>query len=122
MFQAVGLFDEDVFMYGEEDDIHYRLMKKYGTNFKYNKSIHYIHLMMGRESDIKYETKLLDVDLFLHAKKGIPREQTIRTHLQKNTTLLAKAHLLRLIGKGNEQNFKMLKAFREVIKSKMLNS
>ena len=29
MFEAVGLFDENVFLYGEEDDIHYRLMHRF---------------------------------------------------------------------------------------------
>ena len=29
MFETVGLFDESVFLYGEEDDIHYRLMHRF---------------------------------------------------------------------------------------------
>jgi len=122
MFEAVGLFDEEVFMYGEEDDIHYRLMQRFGLGFRYDKSIRYIHLMLGRQPDIRYEEKLLDVDLYHHKKKGRPAIKTLTTYLQINTTLLARGYLMKFFGKGDRENFAMLKAFRQVIKSKLKNS
>lgn len=122
MFEAVGLFDEEVFMYGEEDDIHYRLMKRFGLGFRYDKSIRYIHLMLGRQPDIRYEEKLLDVDLYHHGKKGRPVRKTLTTYLQINTTLLARGYLMRLFGKCDQDNFAMLKAFRKVIKFKLKNA
>ena len=40
MFEAVGLFDENVFLYGEEDDIHYRLLHRFkDCKMKYDKSL-----------------------------------------------------------------------------------
>lgn len=122
MFEAVGLFDEEVFMYGEEDDIHYRLMQRFGFGFRYDKSIRYIHLMLGRQPDIRYEEKLLDVDLYLHKKKGRPARKTLTTYLQINTTLLARGYLMKLFGKCDQDNFAMLEAFRKVIKSKLKNA
>ena len=45
MFEAVGLFDENVFLYGEEDDIHYRLLHRFkDCKMKYDKSLKYLHL------------------------------------------------------------------------------
>ena len=108
-------------MYGEEDDIHYRLMQRFGLGFRYDKSIRYIHLMLGRQPDIRYEEKLLDVDLYHHAKKGRHARKTLTTYLQINTTLLARGYLMKLFGKCDRDNFAMLKAFRKVIKSKLKN-
>ena len=40
MFETVGLFDESVFLYGEEDDIHYRLMHRFkDCKMMYDKSL-----------------------------------------------------------------------------------
>lgn len=121
MFETVGLFDENVFMYGEEDDIHYRLMKRFGLGFRYDSSIRYIHLMLGRQPDIRYEEKLLNVDLYHHGKKGRPAGKTLKTYLQINTTLLARCYIMKLFGKCNQANFAMLKDFRKIIKSKLEN-
>ena len=119
MFESVGLFDESVFLYGEEDDIHYRLMKRYGTKFKYNPRLRYIHLVKGRKLSVDYETRLLEVDLYHHRKKGLGRLSTLRTYLQINTTLLARCYVLRLIGRCDEADFRKLKDFRRVIREKM---
>lgn len=119
MFEEIGLFDEDVFMYGEEDDIHYRLMQRFGTGFVYDKSLHYIHPMEGRKLDAKFETKLLEVDMYHHAKKGRDVSKTLRTYLQINTTLLLRARLRRMFGRGDDADFKKLTDFRAIIKQKM---
>lgn len=119
MFESVGLFDESVFLYGEEDDIHYRLMKRYGTKFKYNPHLRYIHLVQGRKLSVDYETKLLEVDLYHHEKKGFGRLSTLRTYLQINTTLLVRSHVSRLLGRCDEDDFRKLKEFRRVIKGKI---
>jgi GT2 family glycosyltransferase len=45
----IGLFDEEIFMYAEENDIHYRIRKQY-PNMKmiYKKELSYIHLAENR--------------------------------------------------------------------------
>lgn len=120
MFEAVGLFDEDVFMYGEEDDIHYRLAKRFGLNFRYDKSLHYMHPMHDRTLTVDYERKLLEVDIFHHSKKGRSPLKTIQTYKQINTTLLIRAYLRKLLGRQNEADFAKLKGFRRELK-KMYN-
>lgn len=43
-FEEVGLFDEDIFMYSEEDDIHQRLQRIKESRFIYLSDKHYAHL------------------------------------------------------------------------------
>lgn len=119
MFEAVGLFDESVFMYGEEDDIHYRLSRKFGNYFRYDPSIRYLHLMLGRAPSLRYEKKLLEVDLYHHKKKGWPAQKTLRTYLQTNNVLLARCYLRKIWGKCDEENFAVLKALRKEIKTRI---
>jgi len=48
-FEKVGLFDENIFLYGEEVDIHNRLQNHFpGSKMIYNKSMRYIHLIDDR--------------------------------------------------------------------------
>ena len=53
-FEEVGLFDEDIFMYSEEDDIHQRLQRIKGSQFIYLSDKQYVHLH-GIEKKIKKE-------------------------------------------------------------------
>ncbi len=117
MFEAIGLFDENVFMYGEEDDIHYRLLQKFGNRFHYDSDIRYIHLTQGRPPSLSYEKKLLEMDLYLHDKKGWPAKKTLRTYLQINNVLLSRCYLRKLFGGCNEESLTVLKALRKEIKT-----
>lgn len=70
MFEAIGLFDESVFLYGEEDDIHYRLMHRFKEcKMVYDKSLKYLHLTKERQPDIKYEKTLIDVAVIQNKRK-----------------------------------------------------
>ena len=120
MFEQVGLFDESIFMYGEEDDIHHRICKKFGPKMKYLKHLHYMHLIDNRLPDVKYETKLLDVAIVQNDKNGYPPHKTIRTFLQINSVLLFRMRLLRLFGKEDPEQLKMLREFRRIILQKRI--
>ncbi len=82
MFEEVGLFDESVFMYGEEDDIHWRLMHRWGPHFRYDKSMRYVHLTSERQPDADYEIKFLHVAMKQNEKKGYSRDKTVRQFLR----------------------------------------
>lgn len=116
MFEDVGLFDEEVFMYGEEDDIRYRLAQRFGYHFRYDKHMHYQHPMEHRQLTVDYEKKLLEVDLYHHQKKGRSPLTTLRTYLQINTTLLVRAYIRKMLGRQDEADFVKLKGFRSVLK------
>ena len=81
-FLQVGLFDEDLFMYGEEDDIQWRLKKRFGAHFIYNYKMHYLHLTLDRPPSRATEKKILDSFILSNKKKGIPEQQTIKNRLR----------------------------------------
>ena len=77
-FQEIGLFDEDIFMYGEENDLHYKLCQHCGPHFSYDKHLKYLHLTSQRPPSAAYELKLAEVAIVRNTKKGISRQQTIQ--------------------------------------------
>ncbi len=117
MFLRVGLFDEDVFMYGEEDDIHYRLRKEYGNSMVYNPNLRYIHLTMERKPDLNYERKRLESALILHQKKGMSRKEIIANFMRNTNLLLWRCRIMRLLGKENMELTKMLQQFRHAMRT-----
>ncbi len=121
MFETVGLFDESVFMYGEEDDISYRMRKRFGLCLRYNPRLHYIHLAMGRKPSLDYEKKLLDVAIDQNRRKGYPRQKTIKNRL-RNANLQYWREWLRLkMGKGNPALFEVMSAYRMHLKQLLHN-
>lgn len=75
-FEAVGLFDEDLFMYGEEDDIHYRLKKRFSPHFTYNPRLRYIHLVQDRPMSFNTEKRTIDSVVLSYKKKGVSPKST----------------------------------------------
>lgn len=118
-FVEIGMFDESVFLYGEEDDIRYRLMQKFGAHFAYNKRLHYMHLTLDREHTIDYDKRLLDVAVSHAVKKGYPVHRMLRNRLQ-NTRMLLVREWLRMRLKGKDPKaYNRLTALYQYIKSKM---
>lgn len=53
-FEQIGMFDERIFLYGEEVDIKHRFQCAFGLrSYKYAVSLNYIHLIQGRISSQK---------------------------------------------------------------------
>lgn len=115
MFQEVGLFDENVFMYGEEDDIHYRLMKRFGKHFHYDKNIQYLHLTSDREPNVDYEMKFISVALYHHERKGYSAKKTLQNFLRLYRVLYWREYFKVKLGK-EDKRYIMLKQMLENIK------
>lgn len=116
MFETVGLFDEDVFLYGEEDDIHYRLMQRFPhCRMAYDKHMHYIHLTKEREPDLDYEKTLIDVAVVQNWKKGYAERATLVNRMRKLRLLILRARLKALVGKNDEKLLGMLVELRRYV-------
>lgn len=98
MFAEVGLFDEENFLYAEEDDIHYRLTKRFGYNIRYDKNIRYMHLASERKPDVNYELMRARASVFLNNKKGYPQYKTVRNFIAMNRVLLWREQFRELLG------------------------
>lgn len=119
MFEHVGLFDESVFMYGEEEDIHYRMWKLGYTKMVYNPKLHYIHLVKERKPDLKYELKLIDVAVFQNEKKGFSAKKTLKDRLRNTNMLIAREKLKIFMGKKDKSLINMLIELKTEIKNKI---
>lgn len=86
-FESVGLFDESIFMYNEEEDIHYRLSKIKGGKFVYNKKITCLHLhplvLDYSSENYKWMENNLESLLYIDARDGIARNKTIKRAIQR---------------------------------------
>ena len=102
-FEEVGLFDERIFMYGEEDDIHYRLLKKNKQyKFIFDSSHSYTHLhglyaQTKKFDDVKGETLCLNSYLLLLSERGIPKRSIINSFIRQTQIRLFKAKIKSII-------------------------
>ena len=119
MFEHAGLFDESVFMYGEEEDIHYRMWQLGYTKMVYNPKLHYIHLVKERKPDLKYELKLIDVAVFQNEKKGFSAKKTLKDRLRNTNMLIAREKLKIFMGKKDKSLINMLIELKTEIKNKI---
>ncbi len=101
MFEEVGLFDESIFMYGEEDDIHYRIGKRFGYDMHYNPRLHYLHLTKDKQPNFSFEKKLIDASLDQCDKHGYSKKETLRSRIQTYRLLLIRIKIQQLFGRGN---------------------
>ncbi len=112
-FMSIGLFDEEVFLYGEEEDIHYRLRKRFKCHFKYDPSLRYLHLTNERKPSLKHEMAIVDVAMRQNAKKGYPAKKTLRNIIQKNNLQLASERTKLLVGKGDSALYQLFLDLRK---------
>lgn len=116
-FEEIGLFDESNFMYGEEDDIRYRLRNAGYKRIIYNPQLHYIHMTKEREPDLTYELKLVNAVIRQNEKKGYPANKTINNRI-RNAKLLRLRECIRIkTGKKDTKLYDMLKDYISVLRN-----
>lgn len=76
-FSRAGLFDENIFMYGEEDDIWCR-MRRIGQKTVFDPSATYIHLTEQRQTTAAYERKMFEAVAFVNRKNGFSVLRSLR--------------------------------------------
>lgn len=115
-FEAIGMFDESNFMYGEEDDIRVRFMRQIPhCRIRYDKCLHYIHLPKKTKPTLAYQQKLLDAAIRNNLKHGHPAKATIKNRLRNANLLYARECL-----KGGESEYKqMLRDYRKFLQEKL---
>ena len=116
MFEHVGLFDEKIFMYGEEDDVHFRITKQFGYHIVYNAQLHYIHLTGSRQPDINYQKKRLSATIYFNEKNGYGWKKTVRNFKQTYQLLIAREYIRLKLRKGNAPFYRMAVEFYRYLK------
>lgn len=83
-FIKIGLFDESVFMYGEENDIHYRLLKSKVTgSMIYDKNLKYLHLVDNRPPTMKAALETLNASIHFCKINNIDVNKIINREISK---------------------------------------
>ena len=119
MFEEIGLFDESVFMYGEEDDIHYRMRNRFKCRLRYNPSLHYIHLTKERKPNLNYEKKLVEVAVESCRTNGFSVRRMIKNRLRNVNVLLLREKVRKMLGKSNLQRYDLLSELRQFLKQRL---
>ena len=88
-------------MYGEENDIHFRMGKKFGNNIVYNSKLHYLHLTMERKTSVASEDKILRSLILSNQKNGYPPQLTIRNKIQNLNFLMMKERISKFFGSAS---------------------
>ena len=118
MLASVGLFDESVFMYGEEEDIHYRLTKRFGAHHIYNPQRRYVHLSDAHKETLKYSIAMLDSLIAVNVKNGICKRRILSNYLRITNVKLVREWVRVKSGQPREM-MDMLIQFRNHILSKI---
>lgn len=92
------MFDERIFMYGEECDIHLRLRKAFPKKKIKFMSIPYLHLSAERPFEEKRYQQLLNADLYVCRKHGLSVAHYLRIRLFALRLCLLRC---KLQGRGN---------------------
>lgn len=84
MIEKAGLFDENIFLYGEENDIHYRIHQACPhTHDKYIRQAVYLHLTEDRPYSEKAFQLRIKSNEYVMQKQGRPAGTYIRSEEQR---------------------------------------
>lgn len=84
VFIGIGMFDENIFLYGEENDIHFRLRKKYpDKKIVFLKDLRYIHPTENdRNKEREYKTSMKSLYYF-YTKNGFPTKSLYNNEMRQ---------------------------------------
>lgn len=72
VMESIGLFDENIFMYAEENDIHYRIRHKFPhMKMIYLNHLHYAHLANNRPFDTNHVRQVYLSNGYFFTKNGM---------------------------------------------------
>ncbi len=85
VFEAIGMFDENIFLYWEENDIHYRLRKSYPQlRCAYLKNIQYVHCAEERPYSQKSMLQMYQSLAYLYEKYGMAVVKNLEKEIRFN--------------------------------------
>lgn len=115
-FEQIGLFDENIFMYGEEYDIHIRLQKMFPNKIiKYVPNLKYIHLIEERKltkSDLQKTLKSL---LYVSQKHGLSTKKYLLIQRHVNILRFIMITIVRILGRP--YSYESYELYRDLYKS-----
>ena len=99
-FETAGLFDETIFMYGEEDDIFMR-MKNLGMKTFFDRHSRYAHLTDNRPLNFETEKKVIESVIKINEKHGWSADRTLKNAIRETNMLLWRERISKALGKDH---------------------
>lgn len=118
IFQKIGLFDENVFMYSEEDDIHYRIHRKQSYFMAYCRDLQYFHLHKEKscyDMSLSFLKKDLCSKQYLDSRDGLSSTYAIKKYLVITNQQLFMQRLLAIVGRMNSSYYKYLLSWKKYL-------
>lgn len=88
LFEQIGLFDENIFLYAEENDIHYRIRHTFPSmKMCYFNHLQYIHLAEGRQFSAKHVRQVYISNGYFFKKNGLSAKRYWKGQIRMNNML-----------------------------------
>ena len=124
-FEKIGMFDETIFMYGEEEDIHNRLLAD-GTTTRmgYSRRLSYTHLHQEEatfsDNSHQWMEQHLNTLFKINQRNGIPNEKTIAWAIKRNNFSIWKESLKCLLSRGkNRSRIDYYRSWKRTLQQKL---
>lgn len=115
-FEQIGLFDENIFMYGEEYDIHLRLQQNFPDKLiKYFPKLKYVHLIEERELTTAALQKTYKSLLYVCNKHNISTTKFLLVQRVTNFLRFCMTNIVRILGRPH--NYTNCKLNRQVLRT-----
>lgn len=125
-FERIGMFDERIFMYGEEEDIHYRMLGENKLNtIEFDKKYKYAHLhglySTSTVGDLSMYRNSLKNAVLIRGERGISKRTIIKESIAHVHLSLAKAYLSYLFVKDSltKEYIELLKTWKKELKENL---
>lgn len=102
VMQEIGMFDENIFMYAEENDIHYRIRHKYPhMKMVYKKELTYVHLAENRPFSAKQAKRVYESIGYFFRKNNLSSVNYWKGQIRLNCFLMCIYKCFDLLHIGN---------------------
>lgn len=89
VFESIGQFDERLFLYGEESDLHYRFRKVFPElKIGFRKDLKYLHLANDRALTLLDQKRMFESNIYFCKKNNIDVEKYIKKEIYKTYILI----------------------------------
>ena len=117
IMEDIGMFDENIFMYAEENDIHHRIRKMFpNMKMKYLNHLAYIHLAENRPFSSKHVKQVYISNGYFFTKNGKNPVKYWRQQMRMNI-FLDLFYSLRNIVRNNHQDIVHLKERNQILRT-----
>lgn len=121
-FERIGMFDENIFMYSEEDDIHWRF-QKYGYLYRFVRTLEYQHLHKeNSDSNFSVSWKVQDLKskIYMDQRDGLGDEYAVSRMLKHTNLQILFQTIKKMIGIANTDYLNFLKGLRYYLQNRSI--